>query len=138
MENIFSEASIKKTKGREFIMKIIKSSNLPISAEDIYNICLKNNKKINLSTIYRTLNTLEKKKILIKQIRQNGTTYFQENKHDHKHLFVCLNCGKTIVLDNCPLQDALDSISKKRDFEITSHNIELYGTCKNCKKNKKI
>ena len=70
--------------------------------------------------------------MLLKQLRNDGISYFQENKHDHKHLFVCSNCTKSIVLDNCPLEDLLNSLEKQEGFEIKAHNIELYGLCKNC------
>lgn len=133
MSDILKDNNLKQTKNREFILSVIKNSHLPVSAEEIYKISLDKNFNINLSTIYRTLNTLDKKGVLIKQARNDGKTYFQENKHDHKHLFICTNCGKTIILENCPLEEMLNDISKKNKFEITSHNIELYGKCKNCK-----
>ena len=133
MLSVLKENNLKKTKNREYILSIIKKSSLPISAEEIYKITLDKKLNINLSTIYRTLNTLEVKGVLIKQIRNDGKAYFQENKHDHKHLFVCTLCGKTIVLDHCPLEEMLKKISKNNEFDITSHNIELYGLCKECK-----
>lgn len=132
MANILEKHNLKKTKNREEILSIIKNANLPISAEEIYKVSVKKNFNINLSTVYRTLNTLEEKGVLLKQLRNDGISYFQENKHDHKHLFVCSNCTKSIVLDNCPLEDLLNSLEKQEGFEIKAHNIELYGLCKNC------
>lgn len=133
MLSVLKENNLKNTKNREHILSTIKKSKLPISAEEIYKILIDKKLNVNLSTIYRTLNTLEVKGVLIKQIRNDGKSYFQENKHDHKHLFVCTSCGKTIVLDHCPLKEMLEKISKTNAFEITSHNIELYGLCKDCK-----
>lgn len=132
MTNILHENNLKQTKNREVILNIIKGSVLPMSAEDIYKHCLDQKININLSTIYRTLNTMENKHLLIKQVRNDGKAYFQENKHDHKHLFVCTSCGKNIILDNCPLEEMLQTLSAKSDFTIQSHNIELYGICKKC------
>ena len=133
MANVLQDNNLKRTKNRQQIIEIIKKAKLPISAEEIYKVCLDKNKNINLSTIYRTLNTLEEKGALIKTIRNDGKAYFQENSHNHKHLFVCTNCGKTIVLDNCPLEELLHQLSEKSDFSIISHNIELYGLCKECR-----
>lgn len=133
MEEIFKTNNLKKTKAREMVLQIIKSENYPITAEEIYKKTFKKH-AINLSTIYRTLNVLSISNVLIKQVRQDGIAYFQLNKHDHKHLIKCVHCGKEIPLDNCPLEELLSNISKKTHFEITSHNIELYGVCEDCKK----
>lgn len=130
--HILHQNNLKQTKNRQVIFNIIKNSVLPISAEDIYKHCVEQNINMNLSTIYRTLNALEEKQLLIKQVRQDGKSYFQENKHDHKHLFVCTTCGKNVVLDTCPLEEMIKTLSEKEDFKIESHNIELYGKCKKC------
>lgn len=130
---ILENKNIKTTKSRQIVMNIIKKASLPISAEEIYKICVKNN-NVNLSTIYRTLNTLVNNNIVIKQVRQDGVAYFQENKHDHKHLLICTVCDKKVPLDICPLEQVLHNVAKKTNFVITSHNIELYGVCENCNK----
>lgn len=134
MAEILTTHKLKKTKNRQEILDIIKKSSLPVSAEDIYKQCLENKSNINLSTIYRTLSLLEEKGVLIKQVRNDGKSYFQENKHDHKHLFVCNTCGKTIVLPHCPLEEMVKHLEIKEGFTISTHNIELYGTCKKCLK----
>lgn len=135
MEDILKKKNLKATKGREKVMDIIKNAELPINAEEIYKLCLKEDNNINLSTIYRTLNTLVKNQILIKQVRQDGVAYYQENKHDHKHLLICTNCNKKITLDICPLEKLLNNIATDTHFKITAHNIELYGLCPKCLKN---
>lgn len=133
MPNVLKDNNLKNTKNREHILQAIKKSKLPINAEEIYKILLDKKLNVNLSTIYRTLSTLANKGVLIKQIRNDGKSYFQENKHDHKHLFICTSCGKTIILNNCPLEEMINIISKNNDFTVISHNIELYGHCKHCK-----
>lgn len=137
MSNILKQNNLKKTKTRQEILKAINQSKLPICAEEIYQKCLDKDVNINLSTVYRTLNTLEEKEILIKQIRNDGKSYFQENNHEHKHLFICTQCSEKIVLDNCPLECLLNDLSKANDFTVTSHNIELYGLCKKCSSKQK-
>ena len=54
MSKILKENNLKYTKGRELVLEVIKKADLPISAEDVYNLV---NKKVslNLSTVYRTL-----------------------------------------------------------------------------------
>ena len=134
MENVLKQSNLKNTKARENILEIIKNAKLPISAEEIYKTCLVGDTNVNLSTIYRTLNTMVGNEILIKQVRQDGVAYYQENKHDHKHLLICTKCGKKITLDICPLEQVLKNIASQTKFTITSHNIEVYGLCEKCSK----
>lgn len=132
MTEILKQSNLKVTKNREYVLSIIEKHSLPLSAEEIYKKCLNKKVNINLSTIYRTLNTLTENKILIKNVNQDGINYYQLNTHKHKHLLVCEFCGKKIPLDICPLEKMLEQVSKDNNFEITSHNIELYGKCSKC------
>lgn len=132
MSSLLTQNNLKNTKGREKIIAIIKRADMPVSAEEIFRQCLKGEKNVNLSTVYRTLNTLVEKNCLIKQVRPDGVAYFQENKHDHKHLLICTGCGKKIPLDICPLEKMLHDIALDSRFIITNHNIELYGLCPDC------
>ena len=53
---------LKVTNGRIKILNILSKSENSLSAENIYQIYLKNNININLSTIYRTLELFYEKK----------------------------------------------------------------------------
>lgn len=133
MNNLLKGTNLKNTKNRRIILDIITKSKMPISAEQIYKECVKHN-SMNLSTIYRTLNTLEEVGVLIKAIRQNGVAYYQENKHDHIHLLLCTNCNKKVLLDICPWEKALNEVAEQTKYKVTCHNIELYGLCPECQK----
>lgn len=131
MNKLLQQNNLKSTKARELVLQALQHAKLPISAEDIYQKTYKKD-NINLSTIYRTLNTLFDHNLLIKQVRQDGKAYFQLNRADHKHLIVCESCGEELTLDNCPLEDMIAHIAKQTGYTITNHNIELYGICKKC------
>ena len=134
MEKLLKDFNLKSTKNREIVIDIITNSILPQSAEDIYKITTSQKHNINLSTVYRTLNTLSDKGILIKQVRQDSRAYFQLNRHEHKHILICNSCHKEQPIDNCPFEGINKKIAKDTGFIITSHNIEIYGICPNCAK----
>ncbi len=131
MDAILKETNLKTTKARELVLKVIEHAEFPLTAEDIYKQTFLTH-NVNLSTIYRTLNTLSDKHILIKQVRQDGKAYYQFNRTDHKHLISCVSCGLELPLDHCPLEIMIKKIAKQTGFSITNHNIELYGICPNC------
>lgn len=120
------------SKKRTLLLDTIKNQDQPISAETLFKI-VKNNSDINLSTIYRSLNTLTKNNILKKHIGQDGINYYEFNDNTHKHHLICDKCHKVIKLNHCPIKEFEESISKQNDFDITEHIIEFHGICSKCK-----
>lgn len=123
---------LKKTKTRECVLKILESSNIPLSANDIYEK-LKDN-KITLSSIYRTLDTFSKEKILIKDTNVEGIAIYTLKKDKHYHYLECKKCHNKIKLEFCPYHKINEQIKKKSKFEVDEHNVVIYGTCEDCQK----
>lgn len=121
------------SKNRSLVIDIIKKAEQPMSAENIFN-SINSIKKVNLSTIYRILNSLTNQNVVIKQLKQDGIHYYEINDNTHKHNLICDRCHKTIKIENCPLKEFENSIKQKINFDITSHIIEFHGICKNCQK----
>ena len=126
----------KTTEQRKVILQILVSNNQNlISVENILSKSKEMNPKTNMSTVYRNLEILEKLDLLYKVMTENGITLYKLaccNKHHH-HL-ICKGCGKTEVIDFCPL-NSLMKLSKEKNFNLTEHKLELYGYCKDCEFN---
>ena len=130
--NILKEASLKSTKKRNLILKIISESVSPVTAEYIHE---NSDIKMNLSTVYRALNVLCEKNIIEKSIHQNGIAYFSMANKVHSHNIICTVCNKKITLDCCPISSLEEEISKNTGCIITGHNLEFFGICSDCIKN---
>lgn len=127
--------NMKKTKQREEIFRIISEASQPMSAADIYQCLLKTGEKTSLaiSTVYRVLAVFEEKGYVIKSTLMDGDiAYYEWNQGEHKHYAVCLKCHKRIPLKSCPFEHG-DIRPIEEDFSITSHKLELYGFCKECR-----
>lgn len=130
-ENILKSTALKTTKRRLAILLILEKSQVPMTAEDIYSIVLKD-VNMSLSTTYRTLGTLSEKGILLKNLCNDGKTYYQINNHQHKHQLVCTLCNKVVPIEECPLTTLEDDLTKKTGFTITGHSLEFSGICPKC------
>lgn len=124
--------SFKNTKKRQKILDIIKNSSVPITAEEIF-FKIKD-EKINLSTIYRTLITLEECGFIEKNLSSDKRNYYCIKNNVHSHYLICSNCKKMVKLDICPLNEICDEISHDTGFIITSHLLEIRGICSQCSK----
>lgn len=132
-DNILKSVNLKTTKKRLLILSLLSNSDTPLTSEDILEQASKEI-NINLSTIYRALNALTEKGILLKQLSNDGKTYFQINNRKHKHQLICSLCNKVVLVDCCPLKRFENDLCEETGFTITSHNLEFTGICPECTK----
>lgn len=123
---------LKKTKTRDKVREILKTANTPLTANDIYEYLKDEN--ITLSSIYRTLDTFTKEKIIIKDTNNQATAIYTIANDTHSHFLECKHCHEKIKLDYCPYHKVNKQIQKNTEFTVDEHNVVLYGICKNCKK----
>ncbi len=130
-------SGLKKTKQRQAIVDILNKAIQPLTADDIY-IELKNvNISISLSTIYRILDVMTEKKIIVKlNVSNNNKALFEINQMVHKHYLSCLVCKKIISVNFCPIGDYEADLEKETGYAIVGHKLEIFGYCKECRKDK--
>ena len=132
---VFKDCGLKRTKNRELIYNILYSHSHPLTAKEIYDSLKEYN--IDLSTIYRCLNSFTNNGICNAEINDNNEKQFFLEKHGDKHIIVCVKCHKRIYLDDCPFHDVNKKIEEKTGFLINDQNVELYGICKECREKDK-
>ena len=130
---ILKNLDLKTTKKRMIILSILEKHHNPLTAEEIYDYASKQI-CINLSTIYRAVSILTEKKVLLKNLSQDGKNYYQINNNLHKHTLMCTLCNSIIAIEDCPLKEFEDKISKSTHYIITGHSLEFTGICPNCAK----
>lgn len=119
---------MKMTKQRKEILEIFKNSNTLLSAELIYQKL--NDKTINLSTVYRTIDIFMQEN-LIGRIHFNNLSYYYLNRHEHTHYMVCENCHRMFEI-GC-FEHQLDHLVNKSNFEMKHHDLVIYGICEKCR-----
>ena len=118
------------TKQRKAILSLFEQSSKPQSADMIMSNL--KDESINLSTVYRTLEAFYDQGLISKSTI-NQTSYYYDNKKEHHHYMICMNCHKMIEVD-CHLSHFSEDVAKKHGFEITHHDMTLYGYCRECQK----
>ena len=119
---------MKMTKQRKMILDFLNQTKDPKSAEMIYSEI--GSETLNLSTVYRTLDTFFLQGIVSKSTMKN-TAFYYLTKKDHHHYMICLNCQKMYEMD-CHLDDMVHHIAEKNHFKITHHDMTIYGYCAAC------
>ena len=132
--DLLKQSGLKVTKQREKILNLLLTSPAHLTAEDIYLQLKKEGHDFGLSTVYRTLSSLEKQHIVEKtDLPDNsGRQYFNIAHTGHRHHLVCVKCKRCIVLDQCPVEAFTNTICKAHRFSLTGHSFEVFGVCPEC------
>lgn len=105
-------------------------------ADDLYVEMKNNNSSVSRATVYNTIDLLEQSDIITKRnFGENSHKYectFKQQRHDH---IICLDCGKIIEFTNQKLKLLPEEICLEKGIEYFSHSLNIYGKCKECKKN---
>ena len=130
-KEIRREHGLKATPARVETLRYLSSLNAPISAEDLFERLRHNG--LDLSTLYRTLNSLSSVGLVKKEVGARKENLFSLEREEERHLLVCLRCGKKIPLEGCPYHEVNESIEEKTGFKVLDHNTEIYGICPDCR-----
>lgn len=136
IEKKLKDSGYKLTNQRKAIIEVlVEHKDQFISAEEIYIKSREKQPDTNFSTIYRNLAIFENIGIIHNtRIGDDASVYEIMDMDTHHHHIICKGCGKTEVIDFCPLDEMLAGL-KTKDFTLTDHKFELYGYCKECEKN---
>ncbi len=126
---------LKSTKARNLVLDVLSRQQGVITVEDVYTTLLEGGDKVSFSTVYRILEMFTKRDLTEKIFLPDEGKYgFSLRRPGHTHRLICLQCHQIVDLPHCPLHDYEREVEKKTDFDIVSHNLELYGYCPVCKK----
>ncbi len=133
-----SRRNVKITKKRQAILDVLRATDEHLTAENIYFILKRKNIKIGLATIYRTLDLFYRNGIVNKINIGDGTIRYEyvDKGSVHHHHLVCIKCGKVMEYTDEKEPEFLEGLAKrikeKYNFTVLSHEIYLYGICKEC------
>lgn len=134
-KTLFQNNGIKNTKQRNYILDVLRGALNPLTAEQIYFQIHKIDENISLSTVYRTLDLLVEKEILVKtKIADDNKALYFIKGNQHTHHLICISCKGITTIDYCPIHQFEHTVSKENSFEITGHNLEIFGYCSKCKR----
>ncbi|MEM6602421.1 MAG: Fur family transcriptional regulator [Pseudomonadota bacterium] len=127
LERICSERGMRMTEQRRIIANIISKADDHPDVEEIYNRALVFDKKISVSTVYRTVRLLEEAGVLAKHDFGDGRARYEEIGEDHHDHLICVKSGKVIEFFNQELEDLKEKIAAEYGYKLVDHRLELYA-----------
>ena len=129
-----TEQGYRLTPQRMMILSAIENSDDHISAEEIYSQVVAKYPNVNISTVYRTLELLERLKLVTETDLGGGRVRYHPVDKGHHHHLVCQECGAIADFDESVLASLKDILLHEYDFIADLRHLAIVGRCVNCKK----
>lgn len=123
---------LKNTKQRCAITQILKQSEEPVSAEDIFKTLKKEYPNLALSTIYRNLERFSDAAIVKRDVWSDGVVRYSMAEEHHGHYLICTQCNAKVKIDDCPLYGIEKGLTRDTGYQIEGHTLTIYGKCPRC------
>lgn len=137
---LLKSKGLKVTTQRKVILEVLASQpDQHLTAEEIYELVKEKRPEIGLATVYRTIQLLSELQLIDKLNLDDGIVRYEigkmnSKKHHHHHL-ICLECGEVYKFEDDLLDRLETRIYDTLGFQVTDHEVKLYGHCKNCIEN---
>lgn len=126
--------TLKKTKGREAVLRVLEDEQTPVDVSHIQNHLVKEAVSVDPATVYRILDVFYRQGIVHRlEFREGKYRYELASKEDHHHL-ICESCGSIADISDCAIPFLQKDIEKKKGFLVKHHSLEFFGLCLNCQR----
>ncbi|MGJ9381730.1 transcriptional repressor [Salipaludibacillus neizhouensis] len=140
--NVVEAKELLKTEGykhtdkRTDILQLFSDESRYLAAKDVLEALQNKYNGLSFDTIYRNLSLFTELGILETTDLDGEKKFrFSCSTDYHHHHLICLDCGKTKHIHQCPMDT---SIISDEGFQIIDHKFEVYGYCEQCGEQKNV
>lgn len=119
------------TPQRELVLQAVQDLD-HATPERVLDEVRKTSSSINLSTVYRTLDLLEKLGLVSHTHLGHGApAYHAMSEPDHVHL-VCRSCQRVTEVSTDVAADLVEAVAAAEGFTTDVRHLTLFGFCRDC------
>ncbi|PIT69640.1 Fur family transcriptional regulator [Bartonella tribocorum] len=120
-------AGLRVTRQRRVILDILADTNDHPNAFEIFERANKIDSSISLSTVYRTMKTLEGNGKIHRHTFGGGPSRFEQADGQHHDHLIDIETGQVIEFHSDVIEKLQEEIAKSLGYDIIHHRLELYG-----------
>ncbi len=121
------------TPQRRAILEAIFRARSHVTAEEILGRIRKRFPDVNISTVYRNLQSLQDFGVVSHAHLGHTAGMFHPTDHgEHQHL-VCRSCGGIEDVEASLLEPVRSAVQRARGFEVDLSHFALFGVCRHCR-----
>lgn len=107
------------------------------TAQEVHDVLRERGERIGLTTVYRSLQMLADGNDVDVIRTADGESAYRRCGPKHHHHLVCRHCGRTVEIDGPAAERWAAKVAADNEFSDVSHTIEVFGTCAQCRKDRK-
>lgn len=127
IERLCAEHGLRMTGQRRLIARVLSEARDHPDVEEVHRRVHAEDDRISLSTVYRTVNLLEKKGILERHEFGHGRARFEASERGHHDHLIDIETGRVIEFSNEEIERLQERIARELGFKLVGHRLELYG-----------
>ena len=123
----------RKTKQKEAILEVLKSTDSHPTASYIYEQVKEAIPHISLGTVYRDLKMLARKGEILEIDFASNPSRYDGNIENHYH-FRCLKCDNIFDINEKVNLEIDGRVANNTGFKVLYHCLEFHGLCQDCQR----
>lgn len=125
-------AGRRRTAPRQAIVECLVEASGHVTADEVAAEVQRRFPSVNISTVYRTLDTLEDLGVVDHVHLGHGRAVYHLGDADHQHL-VCERCESVEELPGAKLQPLIRTIERDHGFAVDARHFAIVGVCRRCR-----
>ena len=121
------------THARKAVLQALVTAKTHVTAEDLLNIVQKQFPEVHISTVYRTLDALEKLGVVDHVHLGHGKAVYHLTDNSHQHI-VCEMCSSVEEVPYQLFTELESSLKEQYGFQMRMNHFAVIGKCRRCLK----
>jgi Fur family transcriptional regulator, ferric uptake regulator len=119
------------TSARRALITALLQARGHVTAEDLADLVQKEQPDVHLSTVYRSLDALERMGVVDHVHLGHGRAVYHLADEPHQHL-VCEVCGAVIEVPDATFSELGGTLRRRYGFTIRPNHFAVLGRCRDC------
>ncbi|MGZ4755956.1 MAG: Fur family transcriptional regulator [Acidimicrobiia bacterium] len=125
------EQGVRVTTVRRAVIGVLAAEHAHQSADDLAEAVQRDHPDIHRSTIYRTLDSLEKLGVVDHVHLGHGRAVYHLSAEPHHHL-VCESCGRVVHAPDDLFDQLAAEVLERYEFTVRPNHFAVLGRCRDC------
>jgi Fur family ferric uptake transcriptional regulator len=133
-----ADNGMKSSRQREIIADVFFHAGGHLRVDELLAQVRQVDEKIGQATVYRTMKLLTECGLAQPRQFGDGHTRYEPvapDDHEHHDHLICEECGKIVEFVDERIETLQEKVAAEHGFTVTTHKMELYGVCADCRAN---